>query len=59
LLGVKTKLLADPKEVVTGGAGILHDISMINILTLRKILGTETFLLYHDIQSKCVSEIVQ
>jgi len=59
LVGVKEKLLADPRQEVHGGARILTDISRINILQLRKIIGEETFLLFHKIQSNCVNEIVK
>ncbi len=43
LPGVREKLASDPRTTSVGGAGIMQDISLINLLKLQQILGKEKF----------------
>lgn len=59
LPGVREKLLADPRTMSKGGAGIMSDITKINIIELRRILGTKEFEKFSKIQTQLMNEVIK
>jgi hypothetical protein len=56
---VRRKLAADPRQNSIGGAGIMHDISLINMLKLRQIIGDEKFNQLTRLTGEIMREIIK